>query len=75
MDIQTLITDNPVTANPFFVIAAVASALAGFGMFRDAQHRRRRDLDRVSLISWGQVSIVALMLAIVCVAVGLRHGG
>jgi hypothetical protein len=39
---------------------------------RDWMNTRRRDLDKVSLISWGMVSTLALILAIVCFAVSLR---
>ena len=62
-------------AHPFFTMAALAGAVALLGTIRDRYHTRRPDLDRVSLVSWGNVSSWALILAIVCLAMGLRHPG
>ena len=57
------------------IAATLAGAIALFGTIRDRFHARRRDLDRVSLVSWGHVSSWALIVAIVCLAMGLRHPG
>jgi len=54
------------------VVAAIAGAIALFGTIHDYRHSRRRDLDKVSLISWGKVSIIAMILAIACLARGLH---
>ncbi len=62
-------------SHPFFTVATLAGAIALFGTIRDRFHARRRDLDRVSLVSWGHVSSWALIVAIVCLAMGLRHPG
>jgi hypothetical protein len=64
----------PITWNPLLIIAAVAGTIALFGTIRDHLHSRRRDLDKVSLIAWGKVSIIALIIAIACLARGLRSG-
>jgi hypothetical protein len=69
-DLQTAITGHP-----FFTAAALAGAIAAYGVIRDHRHSRRTDLDKVSLVSWGHVSSVALIVAIVSLAMGLRTGG
>lgn len=70
MDVQTA-----VFGHPFYACAALAGAVAIFGIAHDYRHSRRSDLDKVSLISWGMVSSIALIVAIVCFAMGLRSGG
>jgi uncharacterized membrane protein YjfL (UPF0719 family) len=70
MDVQTAVFDHP-----FYGCAALAGAIALVGIVRDYRHSRRSDLDKVSLISWGMVSSIALIVAIVCFAMGLRSGG
>lgn len=50
-------------------IAALLSMLAALA---DRKQRRRRDLDRISLIAWGQVSVILLFVAIVAFAVAIR---
>jgi hypothetical protein len=70
MDIQTT-----VTSHPFFASAALAGAIALFGMIHDYRHIRRNNLNKVSLVSWGVVSSLALIAGIVCFAIGLRTGG
>jgi hypothetical protein len=70
MDIQTF-----VISHPFFASAALAGTIALFGMVRDHRQIRRADLDKVSLVSWGVVSSLALIIGIVCFAIGLRTGG
>jgi hypothetical protein len=56
-------------------VAALAALIAVVGMVFDRLHSGRRDLDKVSLIAWGKVSIFALIVAIACLAKGLRNGG
>lgn len=55
-------------------VAIGAALIAVFGMVRDRMQARHRDLDRVSLVPWGMVSMVALFVAIVCFSVTLRLG-
>ena len=69
MDMQTTIAGHP-----FLVIATIAGLIAIFGIVRDQRQIRRADLDKVSLVSWGVVSSIALIAAIVCLAMGLRAG-
>ncbi|KUR79267.1 hypothetical protein [Novosphingobium sp. Fuku2-ISO-50] len=69
MELQSLILGHPLLA-----AAAIAGAVALFGAIRDRMHSRRRDLDKVSLIAWGKVSALALIVAIACLAKGLRTG-
>lgn len=61
-----------IAPNPLLIIAAIAGMIALFGTITDHRHGRRRNLDKVSLISWGKVSIFALIVAIVCLARGLH---
>ena len=70
MTLPAIITDHP-----FFTCAALAGAIALYGVIRDVRHSRRADLDKVSLVAWGHVSSVALIVAIVSFAMGLRTGG
>jgi uncharacterized membrane protein YjfL (UPF0719 family) len=70
MDVQTALAGHP-----FFACAALAGAIALVGIVRDYRHSRRANLDKVSLVSWGVVSSIALIVAIVCFAMGLRTGG
>jgi hypothetical protein len=59
---------------PFLALGLCALSVAVFGIVHDRRHARRRDLDRVSLVSWGQLSILALIVAIACLSIGLRTG-
>ncbi len=69
MDLQ-----NAITAHGFIASAALAAMIAIYGMIRDHRQIHRDDLDKVSLVSWGVVSSGALMVAIICLAIGLRTG-
>ncbi|WP_428333631.1 hypothetical protein [Novosphingobium sp.] len=60
------------TRSPLLIAAAIAGAIALFGTITDYRHSRRRDLDRVSLVAWGKVSIFAMIIAIACLARGLH---
>lgn len=50
-------------------IALVASLLAAL---RERQHRRRANLDSVSLLSWSLLSVLFSMLAIILLATAAR---
>lgn len=65
---------STVTVNPLLIAAAIAGTIALFGTIRDYRHSRRTDLNKVSLIAWGKVSIFAMIIAIACLARGLRAG-
>lgn len=54
--------------------AAASIALAGVAMLADRRQRRRHDLDRVGLISWPVVLILALLAAAICAALAIRSG-
>jgi uncharacterized membrane protein YidH (DUF202 family) len=69
MDVHILLV-----AHPLLTGALIAAIIAIYGMIRDQRQIRRTDLDRVSLVSWGVVSSGALIVAIVCLAIGLRAG-
>jgi hypothetical protein len=56
------------------LVGLISAAIALVGIVRDRMHTRRRDLDRVSLLPWGRISILALIVAIACIAIGVRTG-
>ncbi len=70
MDFQSIITGHPL-----FTCAALAGLVALAGMVIDHRNQRRTNLDNVSLVSWGLVSSMALIVGVVCLAIGLRNGG
>jgi hypothetical protein len=51
------------------ILALAAAMLASL---RDRSDRRRRDLDRVSLVSWGLLSVLFSMLAIMLFATAAK---
>jgi hypothetical protein len=53
-------------AGLFALAAALLSALC------DRSDRRRRDLDRISLVSWGLLSVLFTMLAIILLATAAK---
>ncbi len=63
-----------VDGHRWFALAVAAGVVAGIGTVHDYRHMRRRDRDRVSLVAWGKVSALALIVAIVAVAKALRAG-
>jgi hypothetical protein len=70
-----LVNDLPaITFNPLLIAAAIAGTIALFGTIGDYRHSHRRNLDKVSLIAWGKVSIFAMIIAIACLARGLHAG-
>jgi multisubunit Na+/H+ antiporter MnhB subunit len=51
---------------------ATAVVAALFAMLRERAQRRRRDLDRVSLVPWGLLSVLFLLLAIILLATAAK---
>ena len=60
-------------SNPFAIAAGLAGLIALCGVLLDRRHMRRADLDRVSLIAWAPLSGAAMIVAIVCLAMAIRH--
>jgi hypothetical protein len=57
------------------IAGAVAAALAILALAAgiiDWRHRKRNDLDRVSLIDWRSVQVFALIAAIIAAAVAFQ---
>jgi hypothetical protein len=57
------------------IAGAVAAALAILALAAgiiDWRHRKRNDLDRVSLIDWRNVQVFALIAAIIAAAVAFQ---
>lgn len=52
----------------FLGTGILAALVALFAALRDRSHRGRYNLDRVSIVSWGLVSVLFSMLAIVLLA-------
>ncbi len=50
----------------------IAMAAALFAALRDRSQRRRRNLDRVSLVSWGLMSVLFTMLAVMLFATAAK---
>jgi hypothetical protein len=51
------------------LVALVIGLLAGFGERRE---RRRRNLDRISTVPWGLLSVLFLLLAIILIATAAK---
>jgi len=47
-------------------------AAALFATLRERSDRRRHNLDRVSLVSWGLISVLLLMLGIILLATAAK---
>lgn len=62
-----------ISSHPFATLGLIAGGIALFGLVQDHRHTRRADLDRVSLIAWGKISTMAMIVAIVALATVL-HG-
>ena len=56
----------------FAASGALAIAAALIATLRDRSQHRRRNLDRVSLIPWGLLSVLFLMLAIMLFATAAK---
>jgi hypothetical protein len=52
--------------------AGGALALAAFAALAEHRRSRRRDLDRVGLVPWNFIQIVAFLAAIVAAALALK---
>jgi hypothetical protein len=55
-------------------VAIVAALVALIAVAGDWRQKRRRDLDRVSLLDWRTVQLAALVIAIAAVAFALHAG-
>lgn len=58
--------------HPLIIAGTIAAVIAIAATMADIRHSRRRDLEKVSLVSWGQLSTLAMIVAIVFLAIGLR---
>lgn len=57
-----------------FALGLGAALLAIVTLVAERRQARRTDLDRVSLIPWRPVSLMAMVVAIVAFSVALRSG-
>lgn len=51
--------------------AAFFAALAALATWRDHARVKRRDVDRPGLMPWTGITVLALLLALVCAALGV----
>jgi hypothetical protein len=54
------------------VIAVLCALLSAFAALRDYRQRHRRDLDRISPVPWGFLSVLSLFVAIASFATALH---
>ena len=60
------------TANQLlWILAALFAALAALAAWRDHARTRRRDVDRPGLMPWSLILVMAMLLAVVCGALGV----
>ncbi|MBX9814332.1 MAG: hypothetical protein A4S12_10705 [Proteobacteria bacterium SG_bin5] len=57
-----------------WVLVATFAALGLLGYQRDRARRHRRDPDRVGVIDWALVQLLAVLGALVCAALALGAG-
>ncbi|MDQ2878414.1 MAG: hypothetical protein M3R41_04995 [Pseudomonadota bacterium] len=62
------------TANGWWAVAGALAALAILAMMGERRRKRRRNLDRVPLIDWITVQVLALAGATLCAILAV-HGG
>jgi hypothetical protein len=62
---MTALFESP--AAPFWVAAMIAVLVAGFAGIGDRRRKRRSDLDRVGLINWPTLQMLALIAAAIFV--------
>src|SRR5688572_25122564 len=53
-------------------MAGIAMALAVFAALAEHRRARRRDLDRVGIIPWNFIQVIAFLVAIVAAALALK---
>ena len=54
-----------------WLAAALFAALAALAAWRDHARAKRRDLDRPGLMPWSLILVLAMLLAVVCGALGV----
>ncbi len=55
--------------------AGIGAAMLAFGIFaglRERGERRRRDLDRISTVPWGLLSVLSSILAIIALSTAAK---
>jgi hypothetical protein len=65
-------TDSVSVFAAFLGAGLLALAAALLSALRDRSDRRRHDLDRISLVSWGLLSVLFTMLAIILLATAAK---
>jgi Na+-translocating ferredoxin:NAD+ oxidoreductase RnfA subunit len=64
--------DAQTTIAGFAAAGGIALIVAVVAALREGRHRRRADLDQVSLVSWSLLSALCSMLAIILLATATR---
>ncbi|MEA3053026.1 MAG: hypothetical protein QOG72_1929 [Sphingomonadales bacterium] len=63
--------DDPTPAHLLWAAAALFAALTAFAAWRDHARANRRDIDKVGWVPWQLVLVLAMLLAVVCGALGV----
>ncbi|HEX8124122.1 MAG TPA: hypothetical protein VF548_00905 [Allosphingosinicella sp.] len=61
--------DDPST--PLWLAAAAFAALAFLAGWADVRRGKRRNLDRPGWVPWQLIMVLAMMLGVVCLALGV----
>lgn len=64
--------DDLTTFDVLIAIAGVAMLISIFAAIMDRMQRRRRNLDRISIVAWGLISAMMLILSIGSLAAALH---
>lgn len=67
--------DDLSTFEMLLAAGSLAALLSMLAALADHRQRRRRNLDRIGMIAWGQVSVILLFIAIIALAVAMRAYG
>jgi hypothetical protein len=63
--------DDYTAAQLLWTAAALFAAFAALAAWRDHARARRRDVDRPGLMPWQLLTVLSLLLALVCGALGV----
>jgi hypothetical protein len=62
---------DPTPTQLLWIACALFTALALLAAWRDHARAKRRDIDKVGWVPWSLVLVLAMMLALVCGALGV----
>ena len=56
----------------FWTATLVAGALAGYGAYAERRDKRRKDLDKISLVNWSLVTVIGTAVALLFLVYALK---